>query len=209
LGTELYCPVCGTKQIPSSDNGSNGIGTQAPSTTTGISATGDVIGSAISGMGNIIGKEVKYSVSGNVINLHVDSISTQKLQDLYNAILKPSELETKYFYEELIPTIKTKLVDERVTETRTAKAEASQVLKAIDQIAGEKGIHVEEIKVGDINVSHRDLMVRDAILEGNELYYAGEYVKAVKSCDKAITIDKKNAAAWYNKGNALHDLTLD
>lgn len=68
-------------------------------TTTDITETsGDVIGSIVSGMGNIIGKEVAYSVFESVINLHVESISTQTLQEIKNMISQPLQLETKDFH---------------------------------------------------------------------------------------------------------------
>ena len=73
LGIEKYCPECGTVL----NTRTHGFSTGG----TNISGTaGDVIGSAISGTGNIIGKEVAYSVHGNVIHLHVESVSAETLQ---------------------------------------------------------------------------------------------------------------------------------
>src|SRR5918996_3954107 len=86
LGTEKFCPECGINlksdvAINNEDSGSTG--SNSLTTSSSINGTsGDVIGSAISGTGNIIGKEVAYSVSGNVINLHIESISAETLQEL-------------------------------------------------------------------------------------------------------------------------------
>ena len=144
------------------------------SATTDISGTsGDVIGSAISGTGNIIGKEVAYSVSGSVINLHVDSMTTQTLQEFKNIM------------------------------TQSTKEETKQVLKDIDQIGKEKGISIEQIRVGAVQISRTELTSRDIVREGNEHIYKSEYSKAIEYYDKALEIDKKSAFAWGMKGMAL------
>src|SRR5439155_5648019 len=42
-----------------------------------------------------------------------------------------------------------------------------------------------------------------AVQEGNDAYKSGDYKTAVKDYSKATETDKKNTAAWFNKGNAL------
>jgi tetratricopeptide (TPR) repeat protein len=156
----------------------------------------DVIGSAISGRGNIIGKEVAYSVSGNVVNLHIESISTQTLQELTNIISQPLQADNS----------DVELDKARANEAKVNKEETNQVLKDIDQIAKEKGTHIEHIRAGAFQVSRTELILRDAILEGNEHYYRGEYSEAIEHFDSALEIDNKNSKAWINKGLALHSL---
>ena len=82
----------------------------------------DVIGSAISGRGNIIGKEVAYSVSGNVVNLHIESISTQTLQELTNIISQPLQADNS----------DVELDKARANEAKVNKEETNQVLKDIE-----------------------------------------------------------------------------
>ena len=45
-----------------------------------------------------------------------------------------------------------------------------------------------------------------AVQEGNTAYKNGEYNTAVKNYTKALEIDKKNTAAWFNMGNALQKM---
>jgi tetratricopeptide (TPR) repeat protein len=212
LGTEKYCPECGTDLISSTaiDSGGGSGSTEThgySTTTTDITGTsGDVIGSTVSGMGNIIGKEVAYSVHGNVINLHVQSVSAETLQQLENIVSKPIQLETKSFRGEQMREINTELIDAKINEAKVTKEETNQVLKDIDQISKEKGIHIEQIRVGAVQISRTELTLRDAILEGNEHFYKGEYSKAIESYDKALEINKKDVNAWNNKGSALGNL---
>src|SRR3954464_677591 len=46
-----------------------------------------------------------------------------------------------------------------------------------------------------------------AVQEGNDAYKSGDYKAAAKDYSKALEIDKKNTAAWFNKGNALQKTT--
>ena len=205
LGTEIYCPACGTKQFSATESSSSGA--SSATTTTEVSGTsGDVIGSATSGMGNIIGKEVAYTVSGNVINLHVQSISTQTLQELKDIILRPDQLETKADLGEQTHRINTEFTNLKANEVRITKQTAEQVLDDIDQIGRKKGVHIEQIKVEELQVSRTELQLKDIISEGNEYYYKGEYRKAIQCYDRASSLDNEYVDAWNNKGNTLDDL---
>ena len=202
LGTEIYCPACGAKQIIASESGSNSVSTATMYT--GISGiSGDVIGSTTSGIGNIIGKEVTYSVSGNVIHLHVESISAQELKDILS---RPVQLETKADLGQQPRNIIAELDDTKANEAKVTKEVAEQVLKDIDQIGGEKGVHIEQIRVEELQVSRSQLQLKDITFEGNEYHYKGDYWKAIQCYDRALEIDENNGDIWHNKGLALHDL---
>ena len=73
LGREKFCPNCGEKldsPEPSkkSKGGGNSIAIHGNK--------GEIIGTDISGKGNFIGKEIAYTVKGNIINFHVSNLST-------------------------------------------------------------------------------------------------------------------------------------
>ena len=211
LGTEKFCPECGINlksDVAINNEGSgSSTGSNSLTTVTNINGTsGDVIGSAISGTGNIIGKEVAYSVQGSVINLQLSSISAEILQELKNIVSKPVQLETKDFQLEQTHKISPELTEAKANEAKVTKEETSQVLKDLDQIDKEKGIHIEQIRVGEVQVSRTELTLRDIILEGNEHFYKGEYSKAIGCFDKALEIDEKDVNALNNKGVAFDKL---
>jgi tetratricopeptide (TPR) repeat protein len=142
--------------------------------------------STTSGMGNIIGKEVAYSVSGNVINLQVNSISAEILQELKDVLSRPVQVETKGDLGQQPHNINTEFNDAKANEARVTKDTAEQVIKDIDQISREKGVHIEQIKVEELQVSRSELQLKDVIYEGNEYYYKGDYLKAIESYDNAL-----------------------
>ena len=205
----MYCPECGEGLTLESPNGSasGSTGTKIYGTATHIAETsGDVIGSTVSGTGNIIGKEVEYIVSGSVINLQVNSISAETLQELNDIISRPMQLETRDFQLGQIHNINTEFTEAKANEVRVAKEETNQILKDIDQISREDGIRIEQIRVGEMQVSRTELTYQDVMLEGNEYFYKGAYSNAINSYDKAIEIDSNYANAWFNKGKALGNL---
>ena len=201
LGTELYCPACGTKQIAVNESSGNDASTATASTKIS-EISGDVIGSTTSGMGNIIGKEVAYSVSGNVIHFHVESISAQTIQEFKDIISRPVQLETKGDLGQQSHNIESEL-DAKANEAKLIKEETKQVLKDIDQIGIEKGVHIDQIKVEELQVSRTELELKDIISEGNEHYYKGEYSKAIECYDRALEINDKHVEALTNKGQIL------
>ena len=91
----------------------------------------------------------------------------------------------------------------RVTST---KQQISQILEEVNRIGKEKGTEIEEIKAGEIQISTNELALKEIILKGNEHYYKGEYLGALRVYEKAIQIDANHAGAWNNKGIALDEL---
>ena len=91
-------------------------------------------------------------------------------------------------------------------EAKATKEQTDHVLKDLDRIAKDKGVHIEHIRADDLLVSRTELTSRDAIFGGNAHYYKGEYAKAIQYYDKALEIDGKNVDAWGNKGVTLDSL---
>ena len=87
LGNERFCPNCGqnlTQQRSEYDKKVSIHDTR-----------GDVIGTDVSGTGHFIGKELAYTVQGNVINLHISGgVSNEVLQTLQKLTTVQTQLDT-------------------------------------------------------------------------------------------------------------------
>jgi tetratricopeptide (TPR) repeat protein len=194
LETEKFCPNCGQNLTQKSSDYDNKVSI----TDTG----GDVYGTDVSGTGNIIGKEVGYTVQGNVINLQISGrVSNEVLQSLQKMIAVPTQVESaisgggrEYSNKE---------IKEKQEAAVEAKQQISQVLEDINKIAEKEGKGIQEIKAGDLHVSTKELSLNEIMLKGNEHYYKREYSEAISWYDKAIKIDPNLSQAWNNKGTAF------
>lgn len=83
---------------------------------------------------------------------------------------------------------------------------ADQFLEEISRIEKEIGTKIREIKVGEVQISKKDLLLKEHIPKGNEFYYKKEYQKAIECYEKALEIDPKYTDAWNNKGRSLYHL---
>ena len=151
-------------------------------------------------VGTIIGKEIGYTVQGNVINLHISGgVSNEVLQTLQKMTTIQTQLDTtisgdgrEYSNKEI------KEKQEAVVET---KQQISQVLEDVNKISKKEGKEIQEIKAGDLHISTKELSLKEIMLKGKEHYYKKEYYDAISWNDKAIEIDPKYVSAWNNKGS--------
>ena len=170
-----------------------------------IDTKGDVFGAGVSGSANIIGKEIGYTVQGNVINLQISgAVSNEVLQTLQKIMTVPTQVDST------ISTGGREYNDKEMKEKQKAVAEAkqqiSQTLEDVNKISEREGKEIQEIKAGDLQISTKELLLKEIILKGNEHYYKKEYYDAISWYDKAIELDPNDAYAWYNKGLALDNL---
>jgi tetratricopeptide (TPR) repeat protein len=197
LGTEKFCPDCGQNLTQQSSDYDKKVSIHE--------TTGDVIGTGVSGSGHFIGKEIGYTVQGNVINLHISGgVSNEVLQTLQKMTTVPTQVDStlsvggrEYNNKEV------KEKQEAVVET---KQQISQVLEDVNKISRREGKEIQEIKAGDLHISTKELSVNEINLKGNEHYYKREYSEAIKWYDKSIELDPNNVIAWYNKGSVLDSL---
>src|SRR5215831_8359714 len=190
LGNENFCPRCGTnlqQNKTTVDNHNQSIGVQH--------TAGDVIGAGISGSGNIIGKDTK----GNIFYFNIQSISSEQLKTIITSSTALSSQTTLDISE----PYKTTRELHKVTET---KQQTAQVLEEINKVEKEEGREIQEIKVGEIQISKNELLLKELLLKGNEFYYNKEYDKAIECYDKILEIDSKYIDAWYNKGLSFDNL---
>ena len=197
LGTEKFCPDCGQDLTQQRSGYDKKVSIH--------DTTGDIIGTDVTGSGNFIGKEIGYTVQGNVINLHISGgVSNEVLQTLQKMTTVPTQLDSpisgggrEYSNKEI------KEKQEAVVET---KQQINQVLEEVNKIAKKEGKEIQEIKAGDLHISTEELSINEIILKGIEHAYKKEYYDAISWYDKAIEIDPNNVNAWNNKGLALANL---
>jgi tetratricopeptide (TPR) repeat protein len=198
LGTENFCPKCGIdlKQQRTSGRGSNSS-IDVKDTKGGVSGVG------FSGNRNIIDTELGgYTVQGNVIHLHVNSLSSEVLEKIMKT---PSQVDITSKSKSESGTEYNKDI-KKVQEATAISRQASQVLDEISRIEKKEGTPIQGIKSGDLQISRNELSLKDNVLKGNEHYYRNEYQEAIIWYDKAIQIDANNVDAWNNKGVVLDNL---
>jgi tetratricopeptide (TPR) repeat protein len=192
-GKEKFCSECGQKLIPNVEGErvvNRGI-------------TSPPIGST--GKGNIIGKEVGYTLNGNVLDIQLsDNILREAVDNLQRIISISSQIEQTSTISNDSIFIKNK--DVKIQESTSSQQQIENVLNELDKIEEKAQTKIQQIKVGDLQISKPDLSLKEIILKGNEHYYKNEYNEAIESYDKAIKKNPYNSDLLANKGYALAKL---
>ena len=193
LGTEKFCPKCGTDL-------------EQKTRSIDISTKGDVFGTGFIGSGNVIGKEVDYTVQGNVLNLQISgNLSSEVLDTLQRIMAVPIQVEQASMITE--GTVSTKEdIKKRMQESEGAHKQIKSVLEEITEIEKNTQSKIQEIKAGDLQISTKELTLKEIILKGKKYSYEKEYDRAIEYFDESIKLDPQDANAWSNKGLALHGL---
>ena len=158
-GTEKFCPECSYKLVPREERAIN-IG----------NTSGDVIAAGASGSGNIIGKEVGYTIQGNVLNLQITgNVSTEVLDTLQRMMSISTRVEQACI-----------ITKDTFSTKETAHKQIKNVLEEVNKIEKKTGTEIEEIRAGDLQMSRNDLLLKEIILKGNEDFYKKEYKGAIK-----------------------------
>ena len=194
--TEKFCPECGQNL------------TQEKTEANGIDITdtkGDVIGVGIKGTGHFIGKEIGYTVQGNVIQLNISSnISKEVIDSLQNIINMPTQIDQKSLTQNIEYDKDNK---NKLYEINNTQKQITSLLQEVDNIGKKEGTQpIEVIRSEGIQISRKELLLKEHILKGNEYYYKKEYNNAIQCFDKALEIDPNNASTWNNKGLVLDHL---
>jgi tetratricopeptide (TPR) repeat protein len=198
LGTEKFCPECGQNLKQREKEEPNGIDI--------TDTKGDVIGVGITGTGNIIGKNVDYTVQENVIYLNVSGNSSKEIiiDSLQKIINAPTQIEQNSIAKD---TVYDKDIKNKIEETNKTQKQITSILQEVDNIEKKEGTQpIEEIRSEEIKISTKWLLLKEHILKGNEYYYKKKYNNAIQCFDNALEIEPNNTNAWNNKGLALDDL---
>ena len=199
LGDEQFCPRCGYKL----NNGQTGPSINSTNVT---DTHCDAFGFGNSDFGTITGKEIRYTMNGPVINLQVTSSISQGVIDNLQKILSgPIQLElsssldnTTVKYDD---NLKTK--EEESSETHE---QIKNILNDISKIEKDSNTDIQQIRAGDLQISKKDLSLKELALKGNEYYYKNEYKKAIECYDKALKQDPNNFDLLFSKAYSLGEL---
>jgi tetratricopeptide (TPR) repeat protein len=193
LGTEKFCPECEQNLIQKKEE-VNGIDI--------TDTRGDVIGVGIEGTGNIIGKNIDYIVHGNVIHLNISgNVSKEVIDSLQKIINTPTQIDQTILTKDREYD---KNIKDKIDDVNKTQKQITSFLQEVSNIEKKKGTApIEVIKAEDIQISTKELSLKELIFKGNEYFYKKEYNNAVQYYDKAIEIDPNYDKAWYNKGLAL------
>jgi tetratricopeptide (TPR) repeat protein len=115
---------------------------------------GDVIGTDTSGTGNIVGKDVHYTVTGNVFN--INSPSSEYIQELRRILVVPNDPS--------VGEISDTKVASTIHELRTIDKHIEEILDLLRVTDTKRGMATKEIKAGEIAISRVDLLLKRAIM---------------------------------------------
>jgi tetratricopeptide (TPR) repeat protein len=193
-GIEKFCPECGQNLIQKEEE-VNGIGI--------TDTKGDIIGAGIKGTGNIIGKDIGYTVYGPVIHLNISGNISNEVIDILQKIMNmPTQIDQTLTKDE----INYKDIKNKLDETNKTQKQITRILQEVSNIDKKERTNIEEIRAKDIHISRTELLLKEYLLKGNEYYYRKEYNNAIQCYDKALEIEPNDSKAWNNKGTALGQL---
>ena len=166
---------------------------------------GDVIGTDFKGSGIIAGKEIDYRVQGNVINLNINAsgLSQEVIDNLQKIISIPAQIEPQSIDKTFQSN---KDLDAKVEESSTASLQIKNVLNDVNKIEKESGTNIEQIKIGDVQISKDELSLKELTLKGNEHFYKKQYNEAIDYYDNALRQDSNNLDLLFNKAYSLAEL---
>ena len=195
---EKFCPECGQNLTQEKIEGIKEIGI--------TNTTGDVFSVGIEGTGHFIGKEIDYTVQRNVIQLNISgsNISKEVINSLQKIMNTPTQIDQKSLTQNIEYDKDNK---NKLYEINNTQKQITSLLQEVDNIGKkERTQPIEVIRSEGIQISRKELLLKEHILKGNEYYYKKEYNNAIQCYDKALEIDANYADAWYNKGAVLGDL---
>src|SRR6188472_2767622 len=115
---------------------------------------GDAIGIGVSGIGNFVGKDIHYTVRGNVFN--INSPSEDSIQELKKILVVPTEGSVGK--ESAVKDANT------LQDLRLIEKHIEQILNLLKITDSKIGTATKEVKAGEIQISRVDLLLKRAIV---------------------------------------------
>ena len=81
-----------------------------------------------------------------------------------------------------------------------------QLLETVKQIDQTRGMSIQGIQSGDLQISRRDLEFRQAYNKGNAYMRKNDFVNSLTYYSAALEINPNMSSVWNNQGNALASL---
>ena len=160
---------------------------------------------SVSKSGHIIGKNIDYAVYGPVIHFNLTGNSSKEVIDSLQKIINtPLQIDQKSLTTKNTAYDR-KYIQNKLDEINSTLKQITTIVQEVDNIEKKEGTaHIEEIKSENIQISRKDLLLKEHMLKGNEYFYKKKYNEAIQCYDKALEIDVNNANAWNNKGLSLY-----
>jgi tetratricopeptide (TPR) repeat protein len=116
--------------------------------------SGDVIGTSVSGIGNFVGKDIHYTVRGNIFNINNPSIDS--IEELKKILTLPSEtsIDTDSGFKNT----------STLHDLRTVEKHIEEILDLLKKTDTKIGTTTKEVKAGEIQISRIDLLLKRAIV---------------------------------------------
>jgi tetratricopeptide (TPR) repeat protein len=197
-GVERYCPQCGTRLQEKKDLASE----DKPNVVTMSDTVGD-IGTGITGNSSILGKDLSYSIEGNVVTIRLSKLSPDILEEMERILTMPIQIDTTQNKSKDVGDAKNANTARSI---ELVKQQISKFLNQLKEIDAEKGTQIRQINAGELEISTNELVLKDIILKANEYYYNEQYADAVSMYDQATKLDPNNFDIWFNKGYACMQL---
>ena len=97
-------------------------------------------------------------------------------------------------------------IDTKTEETSKSYLQIKNVLYDVNRIEKESGIDIEEIKIGNLQISKNELSLDELILKGNEHFYKNQYNEAIECFNKALEIDPSYNGGVVNKVSTIREI---
>jgi tetratricopeptide (TPR) repeat protein len=157
---------------------------------------GDVIGAGVSGTGNFVGKEIHYTVKGNVFN--IDNPSVEALQEFKKVLLGPAAIQS--YKDDVTENART------LPQLKSLEGRMDEILKLVKSMDDKLGTNTTEIRVAGFHISRVELLVKRAIVlmeqaslylnivarDSNINWYKSKYKQALYILRQANTVDPYN-----------------
>jgi Tfp pilus assembly protein PilF len=144
---------------------------------------GDAIGLGISGSGNFVGKEIHYTVNGNVFN--IKNPNTESLTELRKILAVPSGDSGDDVHVENVRSL---------GELKNLEKRMDEILKLVKATDQRLSSPTTEIKADEITISRIDLLIKRAIILTEE---ASRYLDIMSSDSRINLYRSKRREALY------------
>ena len=115
---------------------------------------GDVIGTSVSGIGNFVGKDIHYTVRGNIFQINNPSIDS--IEELKKILKLPSESSI-----DIDSGFKN---NSTLSDLRTIEKHIEEILHLLNETDIKIGTTTKKVKAGEIQISRIDLLLKRAIV---------------------------------------------
>ena len=146
---------------------------------------GDAIGLGISGSGNFVGKEIHYTVNGNIFN--INNPNAESVAELNKILEVPSGAR---YVDNNVPLENVKTMG----ELKNLEKRMDEILKLVKVTDERLSSPTTEIKAAEISISRVDLLLKRAIVLSEE---ASRFLNIVSSDSKINLYRSKYREALY------------